>query len=87
MPKVFLSCVTSEFGSSRALLTKDLRRAGVEVKVQEDFGSRGGTLLEALDDYIAKCDAVIHLVGERAGESPPELAVRKLIDKQRGGTR
>jgi hypothetical protein len=81
MSRVFLSCVTKEFGSHRALLAKDLRRARVDVAVQEDFGVRGRTLLEALDDYIAKCDAVIHLIGDVTGESPEHPAVEALLNR------
>ena len=50
--RLFLSIVTNEFGSYRKLLTNDLRRAGVEVKVQENFGNFGETTLEKIDDYI-----------------------------------
>ena len=83
MRKLFLSCVSREVGSYRARLTKDLRRAKVDVRVQEDFGVGGGPLLVALDDYIRECDAVVHLIGSGAGVFPgvfPEVpAVRALL--------
>jgi hypothetical protein len=79
MSKLFLSCVSREFGSYRTLLTKDLRRAKVDVRVQEDFGVAGTTLLEALDDYIRECAAIIHLIGRGTGAFPEVAPVRALL--------
>jgi hypothetical protein len=79
--RLFLSCATSEFGSYRELLTGDLRRTEVEVKVQEDFGVKGRTTLEKLDDYIKTCDGVIHLIGEMTGATPEAPAVKRLLKR------
>lgn len=81
MSKLFLSCVTREFGSCRNLLTRDLRRAQVEVRVQEEFGVGGSTLLDLLDDYIRQCDAIIHLIGDSTGCFPEVPAVRRLMGR------
>jgi hypothetical protein len=51
---VFLSTVSDEFRSYRDLLVHDLTRHNVAVKVQEDT-------------YIAHCDAIAHLGGDRCG--------------------
>jgi hypothetical protein len=79
MSKLFLSCVSRELGAYRTLLTADLRRAKVDVRVQEDFGVGGGTLLDALDAYIRECNAVIHLIGHGTGAFPEVPAVRALL--------
>ncbi len=77
--RIFLSAVTSEFGSYRPEMAGRLNRPNVDVKVQEDFLVSGGTTLEKLDDYIRQCDAVIHLVGDATGSFPPEWEVQRLM--------
>jgi hypothetical protein len=79
MSRVFLSCVTREFGGCRTLLANDLLRAGVDVRVQESFGVGGGTLLESLDDFIRQCDGVVHLIGHGAGAAPEAAALERLM--------
>lgn len=79
--RLFLSCSTSEFGSYRELLTGDLKRPTLEVKVQEDFVVSGGTTLEKLDDYILACDGVIHLIGDMTGSIPEAPAVERLLKR------
>jgi hypothetical protein len=60
MARVFLSCVTEEFGSYRRVLFDDLMRPGVEVETQERFLAYGAETLLKLDHCIATCEAVIH---------------------------
>jgi len=79
--RLFLSCATSEFGSYRELLTGDLKRPTLEVKVQEDFTVTGGTTLEKLDKYIKVCDGVIHLIGDMTGSVPEAPAVERLLER------
>jgi tetratricopeptide (TPR) repeat protein len=79
--KVFLSTVSDEFRTYRDALRTDLTRHNVEVKVQEDFKDLGGDTLDKLDVYIARCDAVVHLVGNLTGSAPGELALRALRKK------
>lgn len=81
MNKLFLSCVSKEFGAYRELLTQYLRRAKVELRVQEDFSVSGTTLLDALDAYIRECDAVVHLIGDGSGAFPEVLPVRSLLER------
>ena len=69
---VFLSSVTKELGSHRAEVAKALREKGLNVKIQEDFNTGDGTLLEKLDAYIQQCHAVICLMGDRYGAEPPD---------------
>src|SRR5258708_9963571 len=75
--QIFLSAVSAEFGSYRDHLRRDLDRPNVTVKIQEDFIATGSETLDKLDDYIRKCDAVIHLVGDMTGApaQPPSVAV------------
>ncbi|MCA9082376.1 MAG: DUF4062 domain-containing protein, partial [Planctomycetaceae bacterium] len=72
---VFISAVTGELGGERSHVATDLRTAEVTVYDQEYFRSKGGLLLQLLDDYIRKCAAVIHLVGARAGFAPKQNEV------------
>ncbi|MBU6300868.1 MAG: DUF4062 domain-containing protein [Verrucomicrobia bacterium] len=69
---VFLSAVTKELGSYRTEVAQALREKGLHVKVQEDFHTGPGTLLEKLDAYIQQCHAVVCLMGDRYGAEPPD---------------
>lgn len=82
--KVFLSCVTREFGSYRLRLAEQLgalAQKRFDVKVQEDFVQGGFTLLDQLAAYIRECDLVIHLVGDLAGAQPSEEHVRAMFER------
>lgn len=79
--KLFLSAVSREFLAYRTLLTGDLKRPTLDVAVQEDFIVTGGSTLAKLDDYIAACDGVIHLIGKATGAGPEEPAVAALLQK------
>ncbi|MFZ4509231.1 MAG: DUF4062 domain-containing protein [Fimbriimonas sp.] len=80
--RIFISCVSSEFGSYRARIKHQfeaLRGTPYGVKIQEDFRQGDHTLLEKLADYVRECDLVIHLVGDAAGEQPSETQERRLL--------
>jgi hypothetical protein len=74
---VFLSTVTDEFGGYRVKLEGDLTRRDVAVEVQERFKNLGGGTLDKLDKYVAHCDGVAHLVGERCGAGGEDRDQRK----------
>lgn len=76
--KLFLSAVSSEFESYRALLAGDLKRPTLDVAVQEDFGVLDDTTLGKLDTYIRACHGVVHLIGKATGERPKSIAVDAL---------
>jgi len=59
---LFLSCVSDEFGVYRDALRHALTRPNVDVKIQEDFKALGGDTLEMLEDYIERCEAVVHFL-------------------------
>lgn len=46
--KLFLSCVSDEFGDCRDAWRRALTRPNVEVKIQEDFEAQGGDTLRAV---------------------------------------
>jgi tetratricopeptide (TPR) repeat protein len=80
--RIFLSCVTREFGSYRQRLASHLLalpRHAFEVKVQEDFQQGGFTLLDRLGAYIRECDLVLHLVGDFAGARPSPEHVQNMF--------
>ena len=74
--KLFLSCVSDEFGAYRDALRRALTRPNVEVKIQEDFKALGGDTLSMLEEYIEHCDAVVHFVGEMTGSAPQRFRRR-----------
>jgi len=80
--KLFLSCVSDEFGGYRNALRRALTRPNVEVKIQEDFKSLGGDTLSKLEEYIARCEAVVHFVGEMTGSAPPDFSVKELLARR-----
>jgi hypothetical protein len=77
--KLFLSCVSGEFGDYRDALRRALTRPNVEVKIQEDFKALGGDTLNMLEEYIEQCEAVIHFVGVMAGSTPAAVSVDDLL--------
>ena len=79
--KLFLSCVSDEFGVCRDALRRALTRPNVEVKIQEDFKSLGGDTLRMLEEYIEHCQAVVHFVGEMTGSAPKAHSVRELLKR------
>jgi tetratricopeptide (TPR) repeat protein len=80
--KLFLSCVSDEFGDYRDELRRALTRPDVEIKIQEDFQNRGGDTLAMLEDYIEGCDVVVHFAGDMAGSSPASSSVDDLLRRR-----
>ena len=80
--KLFLSCVSTEFGDYREVLRRNLTNPYVEVKIQEDFKNSAGATLEMLAQYIAACDVVIHFVGDMSGLLPAPSSVDDLLNNR-----
>jgi tetratricopeptide (TPR) repeat protein len=70
--RLFISAVSGELKSCRADVARVLRKKELEVRDQEHFRTGPATLLEQLARYIKNCDAVILLIGERAGAYPSD---------------
>jgi tetratricopeptide (TPR) repeat protein len=81
MDRVFLSCVTDEFGSYRLVLAADILRPGVEVETQEKFIAYGAETLLKLDECIAECKAVIHIAGDLTGSVASEANRKAILDR------
>jgi tetratricopeptide (TPR) repeat protein len=77
--KLFLSCVSDEFGDWREALDHELTSLNLDVAIQEDFGALGVDTLSKLDAYIRNCDAVIHLAGSKAGAVPRDFVAKKFV--------
>jgi hypothetical protein len=73
--KLFLSCVSDEFGDDRDALRRALTRPNVEIKIQEDFQALGGDTLAMLETYVESCDVVVHFFGDMAGQRPSQAAL------------
>ena len=69
--QIFISAVPEEFGSYTEKLALALRKRGFSIARQPDFAAGRATLLDKLDSYIQRCDAVICIIGERYGDEPP----------------
>jgi tetratricopeptide (TPR) repeat protein len=80
--RIFISAVTSEFGKARDALAADLRAQGHTVHVQGDFqqGPDNATLLGALAAYIRDCHAVVCVIGNYCGSSPPASAAKRFSE-------
>jgi hypothetical protein len=79
--KLFLSCVSNEFGAWREALRHELTSLNLDIAIQEDFGSLGVDTLSKLDAYIRNCDAVIHLAGAKAGAAPNDFVAKRFIEQ------
>jgi tetratricopeptide (TPR) repeat protein len=82
--KLFLSCVSGEFGGERDFLRGKLTRPNVEVKIQEDFKALGGDTLVLLAKYIEHCGIVVHFAGDMTGSTPSAVSVEDLLKKWDG---
>src|ERR1700722_5331370 len=80
--KLFLSCVTDEFGDDRDELRRALTRPNVEIKIQEDFQAMGGDTLALLEAYVESCDVVVHFIGDMAGSTPKPSSVDDLLRRR-----
>jgi hypothetical protein len=80
--KLFLSCVSDEFGGYRDALRSALTRPNVEVKIQEEFKLLGGDTLRTLEEYIDQCEAVVHFVGDWPGSTPAASGVEDLLARR-----
>ncbi len=85
--RIFISTVSNEFKTCREQLGRDLRFPEVDVQTQEQNITQlaaGQTILLKLDDYIAQCDAVIHLIGQQTstdGSPASKAAVDDLLGR------
>ena len=88
--RIFLSCVADEFvrtdpnnrlafESYRDYLTRELRETKVWVVVKEDLVSIQGDRLQTLDEVVANCQLVVHLIGDMTGDGPGTEEVARLL--------
>jgi len=71
-PTIFLSGVSSEFGSFRDAVEVEVQKKGCFAENQSSFGVDYHTVEEMLRRRISDADAVIHIVGFRFGAEPPD---------------
>jgi hypothetical protein len=79
--RIFLSAVTSEFGTARDGLAADLRSRETLLRVQSDFRQEPGsdTTLKKLHDYIQDCSAVVCIIGRRSGAFPTAAEAQPFV--------
>ncbi|HYH68425.1 MAG TPA: hypothetical protein VD866_27275, partial [Urbifossiella sp.] len=73
--RVFISVANRQHKALRAALRKVLTRAGFDVVVQPDFPHTVVDTVRKLDDLIAPCDLVVHVVGRDPGSRAAPAAV------------
>jgi hypothetical protein len=80
--RVFLSAVSSEFGSARDALGASLRSRDMLIRVQSDFRQQAAadTTLRKLHNYIRDCSAVVCVIGKRSGAMPSVAAAARFAD-------
>jgi len=80
--RVFLSAVTSEFGTARDAVASDLQARDLQLRVQRSFRQEPGadTLLRLLHDYIRDCSAVVCVIGTRSGACPSPAAAAEFAN-------
>ncbi len=69
-PKVFISAVSGDLGSVRQLVKEALLTMDCFPVEQTNFTPDHRTVVEMLEEKIAGCQAVIHIVGMRYGVEP-----------------
>ncbi len=71
------------FSSYREVLARSLRILTKESVVvsQEDLEQGPGDLLGTLDEEIARCNVVVHLIGDMAGAVPTSAEFRRLRER------
>lgn len=69
-PQVFISCVSSEFGTVRRRVADVLTRLGYTPVTQEVLGTEAGDLRRVLRDKIDPCAGLIQIVGHAYGAEP-----------------
>lgn len=77
-PTIFLSGVSSEFGSYRDAVEVEVQKKGCFAENQSSFGVDYHTVEEMLRRRINDADAVIHIVGFRFGAEPKDRPADKL---------
>jgi len=76
-PTIFLSGVSSEFGSFRDAVEVEVQKKGCFAENQSSFGVDYHTVEEMLRRRIKDSDAVIHIVGFRFGAEPKDRPTGK----------
>ncbi|MFZ4509191.1 MAG: hypothetical protein ACOYON_16005 [Fimbriimonas sp.] len=80
-----MSCASREFSDIRDQLTRDFQRPGVDVKSHEEVAgfNTGLTTLEKLDDYIGRCEAIVHLLGQATGSQVEVAGIEAIVRRHR----
>ena len=71
-PRIFISAVTRELGSTRQRVANILTRLGYEPVWEDIFGAEPGDLRPILRGKMDDCLGLIQLVGHAYGSEPPE---------------
>ncbi|MDP3280084.1 MAG: DUF4062 domain-containing protein [Nitrosomonas sp.] len=69
-PEIFISATTKDLGTCRKIIKEALSTIECSPVEQTNFPPNAGTVREMLHKRIARCQAVIHLVGEVYGVEP-----------------
>ena len=78
---LFLSTVTSEFGSLRSDLANHFSRlnCGIDVQHQDGFFHSCVGTLQMLENHVKECSTVVHVIGANPGWAPPVEQVTQFL--------
>lgn len=82
MTRIFISCVTAEFGAYRVQIAEEFRRADFDVKFQEEFPQVAEGTIRKLDAIIRSCEKVIHILGRGLGTTADSIAVAEYLNHE-----
>ncbi|MGV3531996.1 MAG: DUF4062 domain-containing protein, partial [Chthoniobacteraceae bacterium] len=71
-PEIYISATPGELDAYRSIVRLTLKQMGAQPVELEDLNIEYGPLQGVLNQLIGRCDAVIHLAGNRYGREPAE---------------
>ena len=85
--KVFISATSGDLRPVRELVKQGLLTMGCMPVEQDNFPPDYRSVKEMLEDKIAQCDAMVHIVGMRYGAEPDPTTLPEAEHRRSAGGR